>query len=129
MICKTFLKIRLNSYLIRRLVNTKVCYVGLLYKLTHRMRYFATSFTEQEESISKGLFLDRSPLCNGSYVSGYFTTFPVAVFSSRCLQELLNMNVSGIHQIYKNNCKAPSSKLQKGFRLYASSCLHKNTGK
>lgn len=136
-ICKNILKIILNLWF-------TVSYVMLgCYKLTHRMKYFVTAFTEEEELISKDILLDGSPMSNGliaqtclhsfslyySCISDSFTALPMSLIYSQCLYEFPKMNIDGIHQIHKNTHKAPSSKLEKGFKQYASSYIHKNKGK
>ncbi|KAK7151608.1 hypothetical protein R3I94_008063 [Phoxinus phoxinus] len=47
----------------------------------------------------------------------------MATFYTRCLQDLPRINVTDVHRICKTT-KAPSSKLEKGFKLYAASYIH-----
>ncbi|KAL3057139.1 hypothetical protein OYC64_007597 [Pagothenia borchgrevinki] len=47
----------------------------------------------------------------------------MATFYTRCLQELPKLNISDVHRICRTT-KAPASKLNKGFKLYAASYIH-----
>ncbi|CAB1321139.1 unnamed protein product [Coregonus sp. 'balchen'] len=47
----------------------------------------------------------------------------MALFYTRCLQELPKITVTDVHRLAKTSSKAPTSKLEKGFKLYASSYL------
>lgn len=57
------------------------------------------------------------------------TIMATVQFYTWCLQELLKMNVTKIHYICRNTCKGLFIKLEKGFRLYASSYIHNYEGK
>nr|XP_033935584.1 uncharacterized protein LOC117443882 [Pseudochaenichthys georgianus] len=47
----------------------------------------------------------------------------MTTFYTRCLQELPKLKMSDVHRICRTT-KAPASKLDKGFKLYAASYIH-----
>ncbi|KAF1384192.1 hypothetical protein PFLUV_G00139780 [Perca fluviatilis] len=53
----------------------------------------------------------------------YRGTLDMALFYSRCLQELPKMSITDVHRICRLTSKTPASKMDKGFRLYASSYI------
>jgi hypothetical protein len=53
----------------------------------------------------------------------YRATLDMALFYSRCLQELPKMSISDVHRICRLTSKTPATKMDKGFKLYASSYI------
>ncbi|CAB1354054.1 unnamed protein product, partial [Coregonus sp. 'balchen'] len=53
----------------------------------------------------------------------------MALFYTRCLQELPKITVTDVHRLAKTSSKAPTSKLEEGFKLYVSSYLFNYEGK
>lgn len=52
----------------------------------------------------------------------------MALFSSRCLTDMTKMTINDVHRICKASVKAPKSKLEKGFRVYANSFVFEYEG-
>ncbi|XDV37930.1 hypothetical protein PO909_007468 [Leuciscus waleckii] len=48
----------------------------------------------------------------------------MALFYTRCLQELPKLTITDVHRLCKSSSKSPTSKLEKGFKMYASSYIH-----
>lgn len=57
-----------------------------------------------------------------------FFTFEMVIFYTRCLQELVKMRISDVLRIDKSTFKTPSTKMDKGLKLYASSYIFNYEG-
>lgn len=73
----------------------------------------------------------------GSRVLGYqlpvlipvYTRTDMALFYSRCLQDLPRLTVNDIDRFVKTSCAAPKSKREKGFKMYIGSYIDNYEGK
>ena len=73
----------------------------------------------------------------GSRVLGYqlpvqlpvYTRTDMALFYSRCLQDLPRLTVNDIDRLVTTSCAAPNSKREKGFKMYIGSYIDNYEGK
>ena len=53
----------------------------------------------------------------------------MALFYSRCLQDLPSISISDVHRLVQTGSSAPRSKREKGFKMYLSSYIDNYEGK
>ncbi len=53
----------------------------------------------------------------------------MALFYTRCLQDLPRLTINDVDRLVKKSCPTPSSKREKGFKMYIASYIDNYEGK
>ncbi|CAL8293135.1 unnamed protein product [Arctogadus glacialis] len=57
------------------------------------------------------------------------TSGTMAMFFTRCLQDLPKLTISDVHRLVQKGCVAPRSKREKGYKMYLLSYIDNFEGK
>ena len=57
------------------------------------------------------------------------TSGKMAMFYTRCLQDLPKLSISDVHRLVRKGCSVPRSKWEKGYKMYLSSFIDNYEGK